>query len=176
MYLAQIEFASPNYDDLVALRKEALIDPLKMTFELEDWAAEAELLHYALFSEEHELLGGVILKPEIETEAGKRNEKAELQQIVIAPEYQGQGLGRFMLSQLERVALFAGWNHLSLLTHTAAKAFYEKLGYKQQGKEKMIQDQAHHLMVKRMKEELLVEAEAPQLEAPTTEETTEEEQ
>lgn len=54
---------------------------------------------------------------------------ALLRSVVVAPERRGRGLGRSIVSELERLARAAGINRLVLLTQTAAD-FFARHGYR----------------------------------------------
>lgn len=54
---------------------------------------------------------------------------ALLRSVVVAPERRGRGLGRSVVSELERLARAAGINRLILLTQTAAD-FFARHGYR----------------------------------------------
>jgi predicted GNAT family N-acyltransferase len=154
MFLTKIEFATPAYDELLTLRQEVLLKPLGISLDLEEITAEYAVQHYALYSNDFQLLGGAILNPDrILNEEGEETvppQKAEIQQVVIRSDVQSQGAGHFMIDQLERAAVHQGIQELRLLAIADAVPFYQSLDYKKQGRMTKIHGHKHAKMLKKI--------------------------
>ena len=60
-----------------------------------------------------------------------------LENVAVAPERQGEGIGRAMLDRAEVAAREAGFDEIRLFTHskmTENRAFYRRLGYRETGR------------------------------------------
>lgn len=55
--------------------------------------------------------------------------KAKIQRLAVLPEFRGQGVGRFLMKELERQARLAGLSSCILDAQCHAEAFYNRLGY-----------------------------------------------
>ena len=128
MYILQVDFATPHYDQTVWLRDKILRKPLDMVFYEKDLEQEWNQIHLACYSEENRILGCLILK-ELDGKALK------MRQVAVDDDLQGQGVGRFMVAACEKYALENGYTEIELNARDVAIPFYEKLDYKKEGKE-----------------------------------------
>lgn len=113
---------------------------------------QAVQLRYRLFYEEHGIEMGavltareqnakhlVVLKPDslIVLAYGQLYRKSDSQyqifQMVVEPDYQGQGLGSVILEKLIEVATYEKGELLTLSARTVYVGFYEKFGFKTNG-------------------------------------------
>lgn len=154
MFLSKIDFASPAYDQLLKLRQEVLLKPLGLEIDIKEISAEYQYQHYALYTPDMQLLAGAILNPErVINEEGEETappQKAEIQQVVVREDLQNQGIGQFLVDQIERAAVHQGIQHLSLLAIKDAVKFYQDLGYKKQGRMSKIHGHKHAKMQKKI--------------------------
>jgi N-acetylglutamate synthase-like GNAT family acetyltransferase len=60
-------------------------------------------------------------------------EETHLKTIYVLPAYQGKGIGRLILKNLEQIAKDNGVKHLELNSTVNALNFYKRMGYQEQG-------------------------------------------
>ena len=68
----------------------------------------------------------------------------QIRYMAVAEEHQGNGLGQVLLADLENQAQHLGVNEISLNAREAAKPFYQKLGYQEQGFSHLLFDEIKH--------------------------------
>jgi len=127
MYVVQVPFASPPFDELLALRDQVLRQPLGLQFHLKDIAEEWDSIHLASYSDSGQLLGGLVLKPLDE-------ETIKMRQVAVLPMAQKKGVGSFLVREAEKLAYTLGFRQMHLHARQEAVSFYKKLGYNKQGK------------------------------------------
>ncbi len=127
MYILQIPFATPAFDEWLALRDEVLRKPLGLKFHLKDIAQEWDSIHLACYSDQGLLLGGLVLKP-------LSDEEIKMRQVAVKPEAQGKGVGTHLAKAAEKLAFELGFRQMTLHAREEAVSFYKKLGYKITGK------------------------------------------
>lgn len=128
-YTTIIDFASPAYDEAIDLRDRVLRQPLNLCFYEKDLAEEYKQLHLALYDNlSSEIVGILVLK---KLEDGTTY---QMRQVAVDPAYQGKGLGGFLVEESERLLTYLGAKELILHARETAVPFYEKLGYKTEGK------------------------------------------
>jgi hypothetical protein len=118
-----IDFGSPEYDELLALRYTVLRAPLDLEYSVGELRLEYKNLHLAIYDEQHRLLGAAMLVPSMTESA------AEMRQVAVLPAAQGKGVGRFLVEQFEKKARHLGFAAIQLAARDTAVAFYQKLGY-----------------------------------------------
>lgn len=151
MNIISVMFASPEYDELVALRIQTLYKPLEAEINLEDFAAEYKDVHLAVYSEQNILIGGVVAKVcEEEDEFLNKRKICLLRQVVVREDLQGIGVGRDMLERLEQMLIDKGYKEVRLHAHVGALEFYAKLGYSKHGKEFVGNAIKQHIMKKKI--------------------------
>jgi ribosomal protein S18 acetylase RimI-like enzyme len=123
---ALIEFASPEYDEAVALRDRVLRRPLGLTFQPEQLSAEWSDLHLAAFLPSGEMVGILLLTPATVVEV-------KMRQVAVAPEQQGQGIGAVLVRASEAEAVKRGFTKMVLHARETAVPFYLRLGYQTVG-------------------------------------------
>ena len=82
----QIEFATPEYDESVALRYEVLRKPLGLEYSTEQLSAEWSDIHLAAFDAWGKMIGILLLSP-------INMQEVKMRQVAVAPEQQGRGVG-----------------------------------------------------------------------------------
>jgi predicted GNAT family N-acyltransferase len=122
MHVLQIEFATPEYDEAVALRYEVLRRPLGLEYTPEQLAAEYDQVHLAAYDAAQNLVGYLNLTP-ADTEVVK------MRQVAVAPATQGQGVGRALVAASEEKAKALGFKKIELHARETAVPFYLGLGY-----------------------------------------------
>ena len=100
MELKRIQYNTPDYERVVALRRRVLRAPLGLDFTPEQLASEADDIHLAGFEDETPV-ACLILTPAPEHEF-------KMRQVAVVPERQGAGLGSELVAYSEIVARAAG--------------------------------------------------------------------
>ncbi len=127
MYALQIPFATPAFDEWLALRDEVLRKPLGLKFHLKDIAEEWDAIHLGCYSDQGLLLGGLILHP-------LSDEVVKMRQVAVRPDARGQGTGTHLAKAAEKLAFELGFRQMILHAREEAVPFYKKLHYKIVGK------------------------------------------
>ncbi len=120
-----VEFATPEYDELVRLRYEVLREPLGLEYRPEDLAKEHADEHLALYDHDFRLLGCLLLRTPEELP-----HTAVMKQVAVRPELQGRGLGKRLVAAFEQRAREMGRTEVVLHARATAVPFYEKIGYR----------------------------------------------
>ena len=118
----EIAFASPQYNQELALREAVLRAPLGLTLQNEDLSAEKDCLHFGLFGEDGALLGCILAIP---LAAGK----AKLRQMAVLPSRQRSGLGSVIIDGIEKALRARGFTCFVLNARLSAAGFYRQKGY-----------------------------------------------
>ena len=125
--MIDVDFGSSRYDELVELRYKVLLEPLGLKFLDSFRDKEAAYLHIGCIeSLDDKLVGGLILAP-------VNDKEIRLMQVAVDPVYQGEGIGRQLVSYAEKRAQEAGFTKIVMHAMRSVVNFYEKLGYKQEG-------------------------------------------
>lgn len=125
--MIDIEFGSLRYNELVELRYKILLEPLGLKFLDSFRPEEAKYLHIGCIEMlDDRLVGGLILAP-------LDNTTIRLMQVAIDTVYQGEGIGRELISYAEKRAKEAGYKEIVMHAMLFVVGFYEKLGYKPKG-------------------------------------------
>lgn len=122
MYFLELQFATPEYDEMVQLRTEILRKPLNLTFETEFLAREWQDTHLAAYSEEGALLGGLLLTQIDET-------SVQMRQVAIAERLQNKGIGKQLVTFAEHYASQKGFRRMYLHARDTAAPFYLQQNY-----------------------------------------------
>lgn len=128
MIFLPVPFATPLFDDMVALRTRVLRDPLGLKFTPEQLAAEWDQRHFACLDQNWNLKGCLTL-------VGQEKGRVKMRQVAVDPASQGKGVGQFMVEQSEAWAREHGFGIMALHARKTAVPFYEKLGYRTEGEE-----------------------------------------
>lgn len=116
-----LEFESPEYEQMVALRYEVLRKPLGLAFNPEDLAKEAQDLLIGAFDDDEILACCILTKVD--------NDTIRLRQMAVKNTLQGKGIGANVLHFAENISRERGYKCLSMHARKSAQGFYEKLGY-----------------------------------------------
>ncbi len=125
--MIDVDFGSSRYDELVELRYKVLLEPLGLKFLDSFRSKEVAYLHIGCIENlEDKLVGGLILAP-------INDEDIRLMQVAVSPSYQGEGIGRALVEYAQKRAKEAGFSKIIMHAMLSVVAFYEKMGYTQQG-------------------------------------------
>jgi len=128
MYFEQIEFATPAYDEAVALRYQVLRKPLGLEFTTESLAAEWDQFHLVAYSERGAMLAYLNLTP-LDADSIK------MRQVAVEPALQGKGVGKALVAYAEQFARDRGFKRIVLNARDTAVPFYLKSAYSVEGEQ-----------------------------------------
>lgn len=125
--IIDVDFGSSRYDELVELRYKVLLEPLGLKFLDSFRNKEINYLHIGCLENlDDKLVGGLILAP-------VNDEQVRLMQVAVSPSCQGKGVGRALVEYAQKRAKEVGFTEIVMHAMLSVVAFYEKLGYKQEG-------------------------------------------
>ncbi len=128
-YHCQIEsHGTPAYEKMVVLRDQILRKPLGLAFTKDELAAEHSQWHIACYSATDKVLIGCCILVPFGT-------SLKMRQVAVAEAYQRKGVGKALALFCEKFALENGnFQLIYCSARVTAVPFYEKLGYKVEGK------------------------------------------
>ncbi len=143
MALKQIDFGTPEYRQMLALRYEILRKPLGLEFTPEELKQEENDILIAAFEEE-KMLGCCFL-------TAIDNQGIKLRQLAVQNNLQGKGIGASLMNFAENIARDRGFRTIQLNARKVALEFFEKQGYKVEGDEFIQLGIPHFLMKKKLR-------------------------
>ena len=143
MNIIQVEFATPEYDETVALRYKILREPLGLEFTEEQLALEYADFHLAAYSEAWILRGCLVLTP-------KNDKVLKMRQVAVGIESQSKGIGTLLVQTSEVFAHARGYETIELNARDTAIHFYEKLNYQKVGEAFIEVNIPHFKMIKKL--------------------------
>lgn len=123
LHFIEIEFGTPEYDDMVQLRQEILRTPLRLEFTIEQLEKEYQDFLFNAY-ENDLLLGTCILTP-----VKEQPKSVQMRQVAVTELCQKKGVGSFLVQECESFAKSKGFEKMILHARDIAVPFYEKLGY-----------------------------------------------
>ncbi|MFZ4475651.1 MAG: GNAT family N-acetyltransferase [Saprospiraceae bacterium] len=126
MYILQIAFGTPAFDEAVQLRYEVLRRPLGLTYTVEQLSAEYDQLHLAAYSDAAVLIGYLNLTPQ-------DAQIVKMRQVAVAPTWQRKGVGNALVKASEELSQQLGFARMVLHARETAVPFYNALGYNSVG-------------------------------------------
>jgi len=112
---------SPQYDEMLTVRRRILRAPLGLDFTPEQLAGEKDDVLVAAYSD-GVIVGCLVLTAE---EGGR----VHMRQVAVDAAMQGRGIGSEMVAFSEQVAAEYGYKEIELHARETAVPFYLKLGY-----------------------------------------------
>jgi len=122
LYVTQVDFGTPGFDELVYLRDLLLRKPIGLEFYPKDFFDEYKSTHIAAYSDLDELLGVLVMKP-------LDDGQIKMRQVAVFPGHQKKGIGQAMVAASEIFSKENGYKEIVLSARVPAIPFYEKLGY-----------------------------------------------
>jgi ribosomal protein S18 acetylase RimI-like enzyme len=138
-----IAHGSPDYAEMVTLRRRILRAPLGLDFTPEQLAAERDDLLVGAY-EDGQLVGCLLMTPH-----GER--ALHMRQVAVDADRQGGGIGRELVRFAEQLALERGYTEIELHARETAVAFYLKLGYEVTGEPYIEVTLPHRTMFKSLR-------------------------
>lgn len=140
MGLKQIDFGSPQYDQMVQLRNQILRFPLGLHITEEEKENEKEDILIAAYDDD-EMLGCCVL-------TRLDPSTIRLRQMAVQGNLQGKGIGASIMSFAESLARDKGFKRMIMHARDTALGFYEKFGFKVIGDQFSELELPHHIMEK----------------------------
>jgi predicted GNAT family N-acyltransferase len=122
MAIKIINYNSPEYLQMVDLRREVLRKPLGLEFSPQDLEKDKNDILIGSFDDE--IINGCCILT-LETP-----EKYKLRQMAVLQNYQGKNIGASILQFAESLALSQNFTSIFMHARQSAIGFYEKSGYK----------------------------------------------
>lgn len=121
----EIKYGSAEYKQTIALRQIVLRDPLGLQFGPDELGADKESFHLTCWSE-GALLACVVLSP-------LPGKVIRMRQLAVSDNFQGLGVGRTLVTFLEKFVRELGYREIVLHARDSAVRFYENLDYTKEG-------------------------------------------
>ena len=142
MIVRLIDYASPDYADMIDLRMDVLLNPIGIPRSYINSELEKEHFLIGAF-ENNELIGCCILTPIDEG-------LIQLRQMAVSVKHQKKLIGSQILSFAESTAKKAGYKVLMMHARDVVIEFYRKNGYEIKGRQFFEVGIAHHRLEKRL--------------------------
>ena len=117
-----IEFATPEYDEMVRLRYDVLRAPLGLNFTIEQLEKEFSDTMLGAYDARN-ILSGCLILTHLNADVLK------MRQVAVAFDKQGQGVGKELVQASEAYAQAKNYKKIELNARDVAIPFYLKLGY-----------------------------------------------
>ena len=140
MNIQLVPFGSNEYEEMIALRVEALLSPIGITASYIIPEKEKNDLFIGAF-EGNKIIGCCILTK-------KDKDIVQLRQMAVHPSFQGKGIGAAIVKFAEATAKAHGFNILMMHARNPVIEFYKKCGYETVGAEFFEVGMGHHQMQK----------------------------
>ncbi|MBL7760046.1 MAG: GNAT family N-acetyltransferase [Sediminibacterium sp.] len=121
MALKMIQYGTPEYEQMVALRRQMLRKPLGLDFTEQELQSEEKNVLLGCFDED--VMEGCCML--VQTAPGV----VRLRQMAVLSGLQGKGIGRVLMSFAENVARDRQFQKIIMHARTSTVPFFEKLGY-----------------------------------------------
>ncbi len=138
-----IEFATPEYDEMVRLRYDVLRAPLGLSFTPEQLEKEYSDTLIGAYDNRNVLSGCLIL-------THLNEDVLKMRQVAVAFDNQGQGVGKELVIASENYARAKNFKKMELNARDMAIPFYLKLGYEIIGDEFEEVGIKHRKMIKNL--------------------------
>lgn len=142
MQIQLLEYGSPEYHQMVELRREVLRRPLGLEFTPEQLEAEKKDIIVAGM-DDGKVIACCLLTPQ-------DNTVLQLRQMAVDQSLQTKGLGKAIVLYAENWARENGYKSIRLHARDIAIGFYEKCGYSLAGEGFTEVGIPHHLMEKNL--------------------------
>lgn len=141
IYIYPVEFASPAYDETIALRMKILRTPLGLDFTIADLSREYLDIHLTAYNANFDLLACLVLQD-------MGDGVIKMRQVAVDSSLQGKGIGTELVKASEVLAQKHGFQKMVLNARAIAIPFYERLNYEKRGEEFIEVNIPHFKMIK----------------------------
>lgn len=124
--IRNIAYGSDEYEESIDLRNELFRRPWGLNIRDEDLTADQDMTMFGAYDKDR-LIGTIFLVEEDE-------DTARIKSVAIDENYQGKGLGRYLMNYVEDIAKERGYRKIDLMARVSSQEFYEKLGYEAMSK------------------------------------------
>ena len=142
MKVQLIPFGSRQYEEMIALRVEALLSPIGIPATYIVPEDEKDDIFIGAFENE-KIIGCCVL-------TNKENTIVQLRQMAVHPSCQSKGIGAAILNFAEEIARERGFKILMMHARNPVIEFYKKSGYEITGEEFFEVGMGHHQMQKQL--------------------------
>jgi predicted GNAT family N-acyltransferase len=142
MVIRHIETGTPEYDEMVQLRLEVLLNPIGVPPSYINPEKEKNDTLIGAF-EDGRLLGCCML-------THRDPEQLQLRQMAVRTETQRKGVGASLLAYCEKLGRQKGYKKLMMHARDAVMDFYTKCGYRVAGDQFFEVNIPHHVMEKEL--------------------------
>jgi len=143
MYVIEISYGTPEYDNTIRLRDKILKSPLGITFDEDEINREYQHFHLACYSDDADLLGCLVLE-------GLDDKQLKMRQVAVDEPFQNQGIGTLLVAESEVFAKEKSFATMVLNARDTSIPFYTRLKYKKVGKAFTEVGIKHYKMTKKM--------------------------
>ncbi len=130
----------PLYEESIALRNRILIEPFDRPENCRDFDFPEKDIYISAFIDS-KLIGTAIMTP-------LDDKSVKMRQMAVDNAWQGQGVGRAIVKEFERLVMQKGYSEVILHAREVAVPFYKALGYKLRGDKFYEIEIAHYEMIK----------------------------
>ncbi len=117
-----IEFATPEYDEMVRLRYDVLRAPLGLSFTIEQLEKEYSDILLGAYDNRNVLSGCLVL-------THLNADVLKMRQVAVASDKQGTGVGKTLVQASEKYAEAKNYKKIELNARGNAVPFYLRMGY-----------------------------------------------
>ncbi|MCS6819671.1 MAG: GNAT family N-acetyltransferase, partial [Chitinophagales bacterium] len=121
--IVSFDTSSPYYPVALELRYRILRQPLGLAFTPEELEKDKHDTHFALLSDEEELISCITL-------SFCNDGRVKMRQVATKKEFQNRGFGKMLTTYVENFAKGRGYTIIFCHARKTAISFYERLGYK----------------------------------------------
>ena len=125
MEIFEIKYGSDWYTKELALRDETLRKPIGLKYSEADLEKEPGYRHFGVVHE-GELVACLMVVPHPDG-------VAQIRQMAVRKDLQGEGIGRFLMQEVEAILRQGALSRIFLNARGTAIDFYRKLGYEGMG-------------------------------------------
>ena len=121
----EVEFATPAYQETVALRYKILRKPIGLSFTEEQLSQEINDFHLAAYMDD-KLVACLIL-------THVNSDEIKMRQVAVDENLQGKGIGKKLVQFAEAFSKDKGYEKMTLHARETAVPFYLSMQYKTKG-------------------------------------------
>ena len=128
-----------EYELCLKIRAKVFIEEQNVPQEIEVDEYENKAIHFIVYLENTPIATARLLRKNIDL--------AKIERVAVLKEYRGKNIGKYIMNEIIKLAKIKNFKQLILSSQTQAIPFYEKLGFKCQGKEFLDAGIPHKMMI-----------------------------